>query len=164
MTARAPDLRILVCGTGDRGDDGAALAAMARVLPGLPDHLRSRIEIRRCPRLEATDIIDVGAGEACLVVDTVVGVEPGVIVTLSLDDLARCPGGIAPRSSHALSVDDTLLIAEAVRGGMPEGRFVGIGGRWFGYGERFSRVVKAELPALGGAIRCAIEDLLRDDR
>ncbi|MES2210289.1 MAG: hydrogenase maturation protease [Chloroflexota bacterium] len=164
MTARAPELRILVCGTGDRGDDGASLAAIARLLPDLPDALRSRIEVRRCPQLEVTDIIDVAADERCLVVDTVVGIAPGSIVTLSLDDLARRAGGVAPRSSHALSVDDTLLIAEAVRGSMPDGLFVGIGGKWFGYGERFSRVVKAELPALADAIERAIKDLLQSDR
>lgn len=163
MTARRPELRVLVCGTGDRGDDGAALSAITRVLPELPDHLRSRIEIRRCPQLEVTDFIDVRAGEACLVVDTVVGIEPGAIITVSLSDLARGADGVAPRSLHALSVDETLLIAEVVRGSMPDGVFVGIGGKWFGYGERFSRVVKAALPALADAIRRTIEDLLRDE-
>lgn len=160
MTALAPELRILVCGTADRGDDGAALAAITHALPILPDHIRSRIEVRRCPQLDVTDIIDVKSGESCLVVDTVVGIEPGTIVTMSLDALAHRAGGIAPRSSHALSVDDALLIAEAVRGTMPPGTFVGIGGKWFGYGERFSRVVTAGLPALTNAIRDAIEALL----
>ena len=160
MTARAPDLRILVCGTADRGDDGAALAAISHVLPELPEPLRGRIEIRRCPQLDVTDLLDVGAGEAVVVVDTVVGVEPGHVVTMSLDELARRPAGVAPRSSHALSVDDALLIAEAVRGSLPTGSFVGIGGRWFGYGERFSRSVKASLPAFAAAIRTSIEELL----
>jgi hydrogenase maturation protease len=160
MTARAPDLRILICGTADRGDDGAALAAISHVLPGLPDPIRGRIEIRRCPQLDVTDLLDIGPGEAVVVVDTVVGVEPGLVITMSLEELARRPAGIAPRSSHALSVDDALLIAEAVRGALPAGTFVGIGGRWFGYGERFSRSVKAGLPAFATAIRASIEELL----
>jgi len=160
MTARAPDLRILVCGTADRGDDGAALAAIAHVLPELPEALRGRIEIRRCQQLDVTDLVDVGAGESVVVVDTVVGVEPGSVVTVRLDDLARHPAGVAPRSSHALSVEDALHLAEAVRGGLPVGTFVGIGGKWFGYGERFSRAVKSNLPAFGAAIRRSIEDLL----
>jgi hydrogenase maturation protease len=160
MTARAPDLRILVCGTADRGDDGAALAAISHVLPELPELIRGRIEIRRCPQLDVTDLLDIGVGESVVVVDTVVGVEPGQIVTMSIDDLARRPAGVAPRSSHALSVDDALLIAEAVRGALPTGTFVGIGGRWFGYGERFSRSVKGNLPAFADAIRRSIEDLL----
>ena len=160
MTARAPDLRILICGTADRGDDGAALAAISHVLPELPEPLRGRIEIRRCPQLDVSDLLDIGPGEAVVVVDTVVGVEPGRIVTMSLDELARRPAGVAPRSSHALSVDDALLIAEALRGAMPAGTFVGIGGRWFGYGERFSRAVKGNLPAFAVAIRASIEELL----
>jgi hydrogenase maturation protease len=160
MTARAPDLRILVCGTADRGDDGAALAAISHVLPELPELLRGRVEVRRCPQLDVTDLLDVGVGEAVVVVDTVVGVEPGRIVTMSLDELARRPAGVAPRSSHALSVDDALLIAEAVRGSLPAGSFVGIGGKWFGYGARFSRSVKGNLPAFAAAIRAAIEECL----
>jgi hypothetical protein len=79
---------------------------------------------------------------------------------MSLEELARRPAGVAPRSSHALSVDDALLIAEAVRGSLPVGTFVGIGGKWFGYGERFSRSVKGSLPAFAIAIRAAIEELL----
>jgi hydrogenase maturation protease len=160
MTARPPDLRILVCGTADRGDDGAALSAIAHVLPELPEALRGRIEIRRCPHLDVADLLDVGAGEACIVVDTVVGVEPGEIVTRSLANLARRPAGVAPRSSHALSVDAALLVAETIRGSLPDGTFVGIGGKWFGYGERFSRAVKGNLPAFASAIRHSIEDLL----
>ena len=160
MTARAPDLRILVCGTADRGDDGAALAAISHVLPELPESIRGRVEVRRCQQLDVTDLLDIGVGEAVVVVDTVVGVEPGQIITMSLDELARRPAGVAPRSSHALSVDDALLIAEAVRGTMPVGTFVGIGGKWFGYGERFSRSVKGSLPAFAIAIRAAIEELL----
>ncbi|HET9436515.1 MAG TPA: hypothetical protein VFO50_06630 [Candidatus Limnocylindrales bacterium] len=160
MTARAPELRIIVCGTADRGDDGAALAAISHVLPSLPDPIRGRIEVKRCPQLDVTDLLAIGPGESCVVVDTVVGVEPGEIVVLSLDELARRPGHVAPRSSHALSVDDALLIAEAVRGTMPNGTFVGIGGKWFGYGERFSRAVKGGIPAFGDAIRRSIEELL----
>ncbi len=162
MTAPQPELRILVCGTGDRGDDGAALAAIAHVLPDLPEELRARIEVRRCPQLDVDDLTDVRPEERCLVIDTVVGVEPGSIVTMSLRDLARRADGLAPRSSHALSVDDTLLIAEVVCGALPRGAFVGIGGKWFGYGERFSRIVKGELPAFAAAIRHAIDDLLAD--
>ena len=160
MSAPLPELRILVCGTGDRGDDGASLAAIAHVLPDLPEYLRSRVEVRRCPQLDVSDLTDVRESERCLVVDTVVGIEPGAVVTMTLTDLAGRSDGMAPRSSHALSMEDTLLIAEVVCGAMPKGAFVGIGGKWFGFGERFSRIVKGELPAFAAAIRTAIEDLL----
>jgi hydrogenase maturation protease len=160
MSTRAPELRILVCGTADRGDDGAALCAISRVLPSLPEPLRGRLEVRRCRQLDATDVMDVGPGVACVVIDTVVGVEPGSIVRMPLEELARRPGGVAPRSSHALAVDDALLIAEACRGSLPVGTFVGIGGKWFGYGERFSRAVKTGMPAFTAAIQASIEELL----
>jgi hydrogenase maturation protease len=160
MTARPPELRILVCGTADRGDDGAALAAIAHVLPALPDALRCRIEIRRCQQLDVNDLMDVAPGQSCIVIDTVVGIEPGSIVTMDLGELARRPAGVAPRSSHALSVDAALLIVETLRDGLPPGAFVGIGGRWFGYGSRFSRVVKAGLPAFAQAIAGSIEQAL----
>jgi len=160
MTARPPELRILVCGTADRGDDGAALAAISRVLPGLPDALRSRLEIRRCQQLDALDVMDVGPGVACVVVDTVVGVAPGSTVQIRLEELARHRGSVTPRSSHALAVDDALLIAEVCRGSLPAGYFVGIGGKWFGYGERFSRAVKAGLPDFAVAIQASIEELI----
>ena len=107
-----------------------------------------------------SDLVSVTAGEACLVVDTVGGIEPGSLIRVTLGDLANPSDGLTLRSARALSVEDTFLIAEAVCGAMPRGLFVGIGGRWFGYGERFSRVVKAELPAFGEAIRAAIEELL----
>jgi hypothetical protein len=90
----------------------------------------------------------------------VVGVEPGTVVVRSLDDLARRPAGVAPRSSHALSVVDALLVAQTVRGALPDGAFVGIGGKWFGYGQRFSRAVKCGLPAFDAALRAAIEEAL----
>ncbi|MBI3746313.1 MAG: hypothetical protein HY264_07280, partial [Chloroflexi bacterium] len=89
MTARAPELRILVCGTADRGDDGAPLVAITHLLPELPGELRGRLEIRRCPQLDAVDVMDVGEGMACVVIDTVIGVEPGAVVTMALAELAR---------------------------------------------------------------------------
>jgi hydrogenase maturation protease len=160
MTGWAPDLRIIVCGMADRGDDGAALAAVSRLLPALPAPVLGRLEIKRRPQLDVDDIVSVAEGEACIVVDTVVGVEPGTVVVRSLDDLARRPAGVAPRSSHALSVVDALLVAQTVRGALPDGAFVGIGGKWFGYGQRFSRAVKCGLPAFDAALRAAIEEAL----
>ena len=156
MTMTAPSVRILVCGSADRGDDGAALAALAHLLPTLSPEIRSRIEVRRCVQLDAADLADVGPNEACLIADTAVGIPAGGVVTLPIAELATRPAGLVPRSSHALPVEQALLVAEAVRGSLPEGSFVGIGGKWFGYGSRFSRAVKANLPALEAAILAEI--------
>jgi hydrogenase maturation protease len=145
MTMPRPSVRILVCGSADRGDDGAALSAVAHLLPRLDSAVRQRLEVRRCDQLDATDVIDVADGEACVVLDTVVGVEPGAVVELPLGDLAGL-ASVAPRSSHALPIQEVLGIAEAVRGGLPPGRFVGIGGKWFGYGTTRSRAVRDGMP------------------
>jgi hydrogenase maturation protease len=159
MNAPAPALRLLVCGSADRGDDGAALCAVAHVLPGLDARVSRLLEVRRCPQLDPTDLIDIPAREACLVLDTVVGIEPGEVVELSLEELAD-QVAIAPRSSHALSISQVLGIARAVRGGLPAGRFVGIGGKWFGFGDVRSRALREGLPAYERAIAAAIDQQL----
>ena len=160
MTLEAPTLRVLVCGSADRGDDGAALCAVAHVLPRLDPMLRQRVEVRRCQQLDATDIIDVADGEACLVLDTVVGVAPGAIVEIPLDELSRLQDA-APRSSHALPITQVLGIAEAIRGALPRGRLVGIGGKWFGFGETRSRALRDGMAAFEQATALAIEELAR---
>ena len=156
MNAPRRTLRVLVCGSADRGDDGAALTAIAHVLPALDPAISSRIEIRRCPQLDATDIIDVAADERCLVLDTVVGVAAGSIVELPLQALVDT-ASVAPRSSHALPIQQVLGIAQAVRGNLPAGRFLGIGGKWFGFGPTRSRAVRDGMPAFERAVRTAID-------
>ena len=158
MTTPAPTLRVLVCGSADRGDDGAALTAIAHVLPSLGPEICRRLEIRRCPQLDPTDLIDVAPEERCLVLDTVVGVQAGAIVDLPLEALVRA-SDVAPRSSHALPIQQVLGIAEAVRGSLPGGRFLGIGGKWFGFGPTRSRALREGMPAFELAGRAAITGL-----
>ena len=121
-------VRLLVCGNADRGDDAAALVAVAHVLPRLDDHIRWRVEVKRCNQLDAADLVDVPPNETCVVVDTVVGIPPGETITLPLEELGRAGHRVAPRSSHALPIDQVVGIASAVRGCVPTGVFVGIGG------------------------------------
>ena len=158
MTLAAPTIRVLVCGSADRGDDGAALCAVAHVLPRLEAPLRQRVEVRRCPQLDPADLIDVADGEACLVLDTVVGVEAGTVVRIPLDELTRMED-VAPRSSHALPISQVLGIAEAIRGQLPRGLLVGVGGRWFGFGETRSRAMRDGMPAFELAVEQAIQEL-----
>ena len=158
MTLAAPTIRVLVCGSADRGDDGAALCAVAHILPRLDPALRQRVEVRRCEQLDAADLIDVADGEACLVLDTVVGVEAGTVVRIPLDELTRLEDA-APRSSHALPISQVLRIAEAVRGQLPRGLLVGIGGKWFGFGETRSRALRDGMAAFEAAAEQAIQEL-----
>ena len=160
MSLPTPVLRLLVCGNADRGDDGAPMCAVAHVLPQLDLATRQRLEVRRCAQLDATDLIDVAPGEACLILDTVVGIEPGAVVELTLDELAT-RATIAPRSSHALPIMQVLGIAREVRdGGLPIGAFVGIGGKWFGFGVVRSRALREGMPAYERAITSAIAELV----
>jgi hydrogenase maturation protease len=155
MNAPAPSVRLLVCGSADRGDDGAAVNAVAHLLPRLQPELRQRLEVRRCPQLDAVDLIDVASGESCVVLDTVVGVTPGEVVEIPLDELAT-RDTITPRSSHALPIEQVLGITLAVRGALPTGTFVGIGGKWFGFGNLQSRALRQGMPAFEHAAEMAI--------
>jgi hydrogenase maturation protease len=145
-----PSVRLLVCGNADRGDDGAALSAVATLLPTLPASLLERLEVRRCGQLRVEDLLDVPAGE---VVDAAVGVPPGHVVTLPLADITSSLGSPAPRSSHELPIDQVLSLAGTLRtGGLPSGVFIGIGGRRFGYGRPLSRSVRLAMPGFQKAI------------
>ena len=75
-----PSVRLLVCGNADRGDDGAALSAVATLLPSLPSALLERLEVRRCGHLRVEDLTDVRPGEIAVVVDAAVGIPPGHVV------------------------------------------------------------------------------------
>lgn len=159
MNAPAATLRLLVCGNADRGDDGAALCAAAHVLPRLEPAASRLIEVRRCSQLDPTDLIDIPGDQTCLVLDTVVGIEAGTVIERSLEELAQ-RSNVTPRSSHALPIDQVLGIVLAVRGTLPSGRFLGIGGKWFGFGETRSRALRDGLPAFEHAITEAIGELL----
>lgn len=146
-----PIVRIVVCGNADHGDDGAALAAAATLLPTLPLEMGTRIEIRRRTELHVEDLADHRRDRRCLILDAVDGVTPGEVVVVALSDLFDDPG-FAPRSSHELPLERTLQIAAIIREQPIEGSFVGIGGHWFGYGAPLSRPVRTGLPAFRQAI------------
>jgi hydrogenase maturation protease len=160
MIARPRSVRLLVCGNAERGDDGAALAAVATLLAGLPPHLLAVLEVRRCEQLDLDDLIDLPATAACVITDAVVGLAPGDVVTIPLTEL---PGRDAaaspvPRSSHVLPIGHLVAIAEIMRDDPLHGSFVGIGGRSFGFGRGIGRSVRAALPAYRAAIESALVD------
>lgn len=146
MTALLPpSIRLFVCGSADRGDDGAALAAVAGLLPTLPRAVLDRVEVRRCAQLGVDNLVDLPVGMAAVVVDAAVGIAPGEVIVLSLERVARQRAGPAPRSSHALPPDVTIRLAADLRGSTPAGSFVGIGGHSFAFGRPLSRPVRSGL-------------------
>lgn len=161
MTQLAPpSIRLLVCGNADRGDDGAALSAVATLLPSLPPALLERLEVRRCGHLRVEDLTDVPPNEVTLVIDAAVGVPPGHVVTLAIEQILGDPESPAPRSSNELPIDQVLGMAQVLRpGGLPAGTFVGIGGRRFGYGRPLSRSVRLNMATFQAAIAAELARL-----
>jgi hydrogenase maturation protease len=145
-------VEVLACGASDRGDDGAAVIAVGQLLDRLPDDVRARI----VGQLDIDDLLAVPSGAGAVVVDTVVGVDPGWIVEIPFSGLAGREAGIRPRSSHALSIPETVAVASIIRGRPLQGMVVAIGGVDFGLGEALSWPVEAAMDAFVLAIVDAV--------
>jgi hydrogenase maturation protease len=158
-------IRVLVCGERLRGDDAAAPLAVEM----LTEEVRSLAELVEVGQLSVEALLDVPAGMGVIVADAAAGVEPGSVVTLPLEELARPrvlaggprrgQPGPAPASSHSLPPDQVVALATELRGSPPRGVFVGIGGADFAFGERLSRPVRDGLPAFTAAIAAEIRRL-----
>ncbi len=175
MTARAADaplvdppggsgepvvLRILVCGEPARRDDSVGPMAVDAVLASLAADLRSRLDVRRCGGPDPIDLLDQPAGQPCLIVDAVVGIPPGEVITVPLEALDSAARGLIPASTHTVPLPDALALAAAVRGHPVTGLFVGLGGARFGLGEPPGTAVIAAMPRFKAAIREAIDALV----
>lgn len=155
----ARPLRLIVLGDRQRGDDGAAAAAVPLALAALTPEARARVAVRETGQLDPADLVELPEGGAAIVVDAVVGVTPGVIVVLPLDALPAA-GGPTPRSSHVLPVDQLVALATALRGTPPPGVLVGVGASRFGIGEPFSPAVAEAVARLASAVAGEIERLV----
>jgi hydrogenase maturation protease len=151
-TVRTTMVEVLACGAPDRGDDGAAVIAVGRLSDLLPDDVRTRL----VGQLDIDDLLAVPAGAGAVVVDTAVGLEPGWIVQIPFSGLAGRESGIRPRSSHALSIPETIGVASIIRGRPLQGVVVAIGGVDFGLGEALSWPVAAAMDAFVLAIADAV--------
>jgi Ni,Fe-hydrogenase maturation factor len=171
---------VLVCGERLRRDDGAALAA-AELLP--PDVL-AVARVVEVGQLSVEAVLHVPETAAIVVVDAVRGVAPGSVVVLPLAEVAgggaggevaegsagagprhaagHTAGHTAPASSHALPPNETIALAAELRGAMPRGVFVGIGGAEFGFGEGLSAAVAAALPGFAATLADEIRNLAAD--
>jgi hydrogenase maturation protease len=161
MFADECTIRVLVCGTSDRADDGVAPRAVAQLLPSLREEGRYDVDVRYCGQLDVEHLLDVPAGTPVLIVDAASGVPAGEIVTRDLDALLDERPGPAPRSSHALPIGQVLGVARAFAEAPLQGAFVGIGGADFGLGDELSPQVERALPAFVTVIRDTIEQLVR---
>lgn len=158
-TSRDVVVEVLVCGSQDRGDDGAPMIAAARLGADLPPDVRVRV----VGQLDIDDLLAVPPGAGVVIVDAATGIRPGQIVHLPLAGLIGQVGGPRPRSSHALAFPEVIGLAELMRGRPVRGRIVAIGGVQFGLGRALSRPVTAAMPALIAATLEAIESVSRSE-
>ena len=153
-------VEVLICGSPDRGDDGAAPAAEGILGAELPNGVRLRI----VGRLDIDDLLYIPTGAAVVVVDAAAGLRPGRVVSLPLDGLGASGQPLRPRSSHALAFPEVVGLAELIRGHPIRGRIVAVGAEDFALGGALSERVAAAIPALVEAVRVAIEQLRTDSR
>jgi hydrogenase maturation protease len=149
---------VLLCGSADRGDDGAPVAAR-----GLLRDLPTGTRVQSVGQLDIDDLLAVPSRGAVVIVDAATGIGPGTILELPLRGLLGNESAPRPRSSHALAIPELIGVADMVRGRPLTGRIVVIGARRFGIGRSLSRRVEAALPALADAIRNAVRAVAESD-
>jgi hydrogenase maturation protease len=159
LGASSVGIEILVCGSPDRGDDGAPIRAAALIGHCVPNDVRVRI----VGQLDIDDLLAVPRDAGVVIVDAAVGIPPGRIVELPVTGFVGRKDGLRPRSSHALSLPEVVGLAEMIRGRPVEGRIVAIGGVDFGLGTPLSEPVATAVPALASAIRHAIDHVRATD-
>jgi hydrogenase maturation protease len=141
------DRTILVCGDRARGDDGAAIEAVAHLAPAR----RYGVRVRVVGQLEPDHLVTALLTGRCIVVDAVRGVPPGRVVEMPLRRILE-PDGPQPASSHALPVGTVVGLAAALGADIDQGWFVGIGGAEFGLGTGLSETVEAAVGSVAAAI------------
>lgn len=143
---------VFACGDPLRGDDSVA----PRAVKALPPEATAGIDARLVGALEPEYLIDLPARTRVIIVDAVVGPEPGEIVELDLADLSGRAEAVVTTSTHQLPLDQVVALAQLLRDEPIEGTFVGVGIEAVAHGEALSQPVEAALPALQDAIARAI--------
>jgi hydrogenase maturation protease len=149
---RATRATLFIIGHPNRGDDGAAEAALARI-----DHLAlAAVEVVRALDLDVETLMRAGP---VVVVDAIRGPTPGTIVVWTLAEVAELPE--APTAStHGLPLPAVLKLAAALGGHPLRGRFVGIAGARFSIGSPLSAPVRAALPRAARTIEAALTEVV----
>jgi len=146
-------VEVLVCGSPDRGDDGAPIRAAALIGHRMPVDVRVRI----VGQLDIDDLLAVPRDAGVVIVDAAVGIPPGRIVERPVTGLVGRDDGFRARSSHALAFPEVIGLAGLIRNRPMRGLIVAIGGSHFELGAPLSRRVAVALPALADAIVQAVE-------
>jgi hydrogenase maturation protease len=150
---RPRPIDVLVCGSQDRRDDGAALAIVPQLRTRIPGATRLRV----VGQLGIDDLLAVPRDGGVVIVDAASGLRPGQIVELPLDGLVDRADELRPRSSHALAFREVLGVATLLRRLPLPGRIVAIGGARWSLGSDLSPRVAKALPDLIAGVLAAIE-------
>ena len=159
MTPRIP---VFVCGETHRSDDGAAFRAIRLLAPAI----RAHAQVIPVGQLDASALVDLPPDLPCVVVDAVAGVTPGSTIAMPLPEVAALGRKRAAqlakrkaRSSHELALEQTLALAEILRGSPIQGWFVGIGIADVKPGDTVSPAIAVGLPELSAKLAEVIQNL-----
>ena len=144
---------VLVCGSLDRGDDGAPMAAARLLGTALPADVR----VRLIGQLDVDHLLSIPDGAGVVIVDAATGVASGSIHELPLHGGLAPSVAIRPRSSHALEVPEVIGVADMIRGRPLIGTIIVIGGRRFGLGRPLSASVAKAWPGLARTVIAATD-------
>jgi hydrogenase maturation protease len=117
----------------------------------LPASILALADVRCVPALRPEDLIELPASQRVVIVDAVVGPEPGELVRIDLDALAQARVAMPPSSSHQLPMPMVVGLAESI-GSHHDGVFLGLAGSSFELGAPISQPVLRGLATLGAAI------------
>jgi len=147
-------VRVIALGSEMARDDGAALAAAARLTPD--PHVDVVLAGR--PGAGLLDLLEPDV--PTLVLDVVrQGATPGGVLRLRLEELATATLDGKPISSHGLGVAQAFRLAEALDRPLPRGLFLGIGGQSFEPGDEPTPEVARGVGDLVTAAERAIAEL-----
>jgi hydrogenase maturation protease len=147
-----PLVRVLACGSIDRGDDGAALLAVRLLLPAA----RRLAQIEEVWQLAADQLLGDAPGTRRVVVDCVAGLPAGTIVELPLAELPALEARVGATSSHALAPGQAVALAAVLDAIGPDDRFIGIGGSAFAMGASLSPSVADAIGELAARVSAYI--------
>lgn len=132
---------ILVCGEPLRGDDGVAAAVLAHLRPTT----LALVRLEQVGQLTPDHLL--AARGPVIVLDAVDGPPAGEVIDLPLRSLSSADAaGVRPASSHGVPIPVAVRIADRLRGGLPEGRFIGVAGAQYRLGTPISEVVLDAVP------------------
>ena len=136
-----PAWSVIACGEPERGDDGAALEAAARIDPAIA----RRVPVRSVRQLSPEDLVDSLMAGSVLLLDAVRGVPAGTVVELPLRDLRDQPPDWSA-TTHVLPIASVVRLAATLGAPLERGWFIGVGGERFELGAGLSRTVREALP------------------